>query len=199
MSLQDVQINYVSKNLSVPRETVRRNISSLTNNKTILRNQKGLYISSKWNSTNRNCFKKAQKIAESWVIAKMLKAIMLQNCISSFKGVKTELIHHRITFRSSKVSWIEQIVNLAVNIAQPLHCLYWSPQNATFKHSLARWRKVSLGQSFVHLNNEKKNPRVELTEWRCCYNLDYCALIKYSENLTPYSSTSIHSERKLLG
>ena len=45
-------INYVSKNLSVPRETVRRNISSLTNNKTILRNQKGLYISSKWLENN---------------------------------------------------------------------------------------------------------------------------------------------------
>ena len=45
-------INYVSKSLSVPRETVRRNISSLTNNKTILRNQKGLYISSKWLENN---------------------------------------------------------------------------------------------------------------------------------------------------
>ena len=45
-------INYVSKKLSVPRETVRRYISSLTKNKTILRDQKGLYISSKWIETN---------------------------------------------------------------------------------------------------------------------------------------------------
>lgn len=45
-------INFVSKNLSVPRETVRRNLTSLTENSTVLRNHKGLYVSSKWLSKN---------------------------------------------------------------------------------------------------------------------------------------------------
>ena len=45
-------INFVSKNLSVPRETVRRNLTSLTENSTVLRNHKGLYISSKWLNKN---------------------------------------------------------------------------------------------------------------------------------------------------
>ena len=45
-------INFVSKNLSVPRETVRRNLTSLTENSTVLRNHKGLYVSSKWLNKN---------------------------------------------------------------------------------------------------------------------------------------------------
>ena len=45
-------INFVSKNLSVPRETVRRNLTSLTGNSTVLRNHKGLYVSSKWLNKN---------------------------------------------------------------------------------------------------------------------------------------------------
>ena len=45
-------INFVSKNLSVPRETVRRNLTSLTENRTVLRNHKGLYVSSKWLNKN---------------------------------------------------------------------------------------------------------------------------------------------------
>ena len=47
-----VSINFVSKNLSVPRETVRRNLTSLTENSTVLRNHKGLYVSSKWLNKN---------------------------------------------------------------------------------------------------------------------------------------------------
>jgi len=45
-------INYISRSLDVPRETIRRNILSLVENTDLIRNDKGLYVSENWIKKN---------------------------------------------------------------------------------------------------------------------------------------------------
>ena len=45
-------INYISRSLDVPRETIRRNILSLVESKDLIRSDKGLYISENWIKKN---------------------------------------------------------------------------------------------------------------------------------------------------
>ena len=41
-------INYISRSLDVPRETIRRNILTLVDNSELIRNDGGLFVSEKW-------------------------------------------------------------------------------------------------------------------------------------------------------
>lgn len=45
-------INYISRSLDVPRETIRRNILSLVENTDLIRSDKGLYVSENWIKKN---------------------------------------------------------------------------------------------------------------------------------------------------
>ena len=45
-------INYISRSLDVPRETIRRNILSLVESTDLIRSDKGLYISENWIKKN---------------------------------------------------------------------------------------------------------------------------------------------------
>ena len=45
-------INYISRSLDVPRETIRRNILTLVDNSQLIRNDGGLFVSEKWIKKN---------------------------------------------------------------------------------------------------------------------------------------------------
>ena len=45
-------INYISRSLDVPRETIRRNILSLVESTDLIRSDKGLYVSENWIKKN---------------------------------------------------------------------------------------------------------------------------------------------------
>ena len=45
-------INYISRSLDVPRETIRRNILTLVDNSELIRNDGGLFVSEKWIKKN---------------------------------------------------------------------------------------------------------------------------------------------------
>jgi len=45
-------INYISRSLEVPRETIRRNILSLVESTDLIRSDKGLYVSENWIKKN---------------------------------------------------------------------------------------------------------------------------------------------------
>ena len=45
-------INYISRSLDVPRETIRRNILTLVDNSELIRSDEGLFVSEKWIKTN---------------------------------------------------------------------------------------------------------------------------------------------------
>lgn len=45
-------INYISRSLDVPRETIRRNILTLVDNSELIRNDEGLFVSEKWIKKN---------------------------------------------------------------------------------------------------------------------------------------------------
>ena len=45
-------INYISRSLDVPRETIRRNILTLVDNSELIRSDEGLFISEKWIKKN---------------------------------------------------------------------------------------------------------------------------------------------------
>ena len=45
-------INYISRSLDVPRETIRRNILSLVDNSELIRSDEGLFVSEKWIKKN---------------------------------------------------------------------------------------------------------------------------------------------------
>jgi predicted transcriptional regulator len=51
-TLNPVSINFVSRTLDVPRETIRRNILLLVNKNYLIRNQKGLFVSEVWIKKN---------------------------------------------------------------------------------------------------------------------------------------------------
>ena len=51
-TLNPVSINFISRTLDVPRETIRRNILLLVNKKDLIRNQKGLFVSEVWIKKN---------------------------------------------------------------------------------------------------------------------------------------------------
>jgi|TARA_Y100000992_G_scaffold193568_1_gene131523 hypothetical protein len=45
-------INYISRSLDVPRETIRRNILTLVDNSELIRSDEGLFVSEKWIKKN---------------------------------------------------------------------------------------------------------------------------------------------------
>ena len=45
-------INYISRSLDVPRETIRRNILTLVDNSELIRRDEGLFVSEKWIKKN---------------------------------------------------------------------------------------------------------------------------------------------------
>ncbi len=45
-------INYISRSLDVPRETIRRNVLTLVDNSELIRNDEGLFVSEKWIKKN---------------------------------------------------------------------------------------------------------------------------------------------------
>ena len=45
-------INYISRSLDVPRETIRRNILTLVDNLELIRSDEGLFVSEKWIKKN---------------------------------------------------------------------------------------------------------------------------------------------------
>ena len=45
-------INYISRSLDVPRETIRRNILTLVDNAELIRSDEGLFVSEKWIKKN---------------------------------------------------------------------------------------------------------------------------------------------------
>ena len=45
-------INYISRSLDVPRETIRRNILTLVENSELIRSDEGLFVSEKWIKNN---------------------------------------------------------------------------------------------------------------------------------------------------
>ena len=45
-------INYISRSLDVPRETIRRNILTLVDNSELIRSDEGLFVSEKWIKNN---------------------------------------------------------------------------------------------------------------------------------------------------
>ena len=45
-------INYISRSLDVPRETIRRNILTLVDNSELIRSDEGLFVSAKWIKKN---------------------------------------------------------------------------------------------------------------------------------------------------
>ena len=45
-------INYISRSLDVPRETIRRNILNLVDNSELIRSDEGLFVSEKWIKKN---------------------------------------------------------------------------------------------------------------------------------------------------
>ena len=45
-------INYISRSLNVPRETIRRNILTLVDNSELIRSDEGLFVSEKWIKKN---------------------------------------------------------------------------------------------------------------------------------------------------
>lgn len=45
-------INYISRSLDVPRETIRRNILTLVDNSELIRSNEGLFVSEKWIKKN---------------------------------------------------------------------------------------------------------------------------------------------------
>ena len=45
-------INYISRSLDVPRETIRRNILTLVENSELIRSDEGLFVSEKWIKKN---------------------------------------------------------------------------------------------------------------------------------------------------
>ena len=51
-TLNPVSINFVSRTLDVPRETIRRNILLLVNKNYLIRDQKGLFVSEVWIKKN---------------------------------------------------------------------------------------------------------------------------------------------------
>ena len=51
-TLNPVSINFISRSLDVPRETIRRNILLLVNKNYLIRNQKGLFVSEVWIKKN---------------------------------------------------------------------------------------------------------------------------------------------------
>jgi len=51
-TLNPVSINFISRSLDVPRETIRRNILLLVNKNYLIRNQKGLFVSEVWIEKN---------------------------------------------------------------------------------------------------------------------------------------------------
>ena len=51
-TLNPVSINFISRSLDVPRETIRRNILLLVNKNYLIRNKKGLFISEVWIEKN---------------------------------------------------------------------------------------------------------------------------------------------------
>jgi len=51
-TLNPVSINFISRTLDVPRETIRRNILLLVNKNDLIRNQKGLFVSEVWIKKN---------------------------------------------------------------------------------------------------------------------------------------------------
>ena len=51
-TLNPVSINFISRTLDVPRETIRRNILLLVNKNDLIRNQKGLFVSQVWIKKN---------------------------------------------------------------------------------------------------------------------------------------------------
>jgi len=50
--LSPTSINYISRSLDVPRETIRRNILLLVENNNLIRNDKGLFVSENWIKKN---------------------------------------------------------------------------------------------------------------------------------------------------
>ena len=51
-TLNPVSINFISRTLDVPRETIRRNILLLVKKNDLIRNQKGLFVSEVWIKKN---------------------------------------------------------------------------------------------------------------------------------------------------
>ena len=51
-TLNPVSINFISRTLDVPRETIRRNILLLVNKNYLIRDQKGLFVSEVWIKKN---------------------------------------------------------------------------------------------------------------------------------------------------
>ena len=45
-------INYISRSLDVPRETIRRNVLTLVDNSELIRSDEGLFVSEKWIKKN---------------------------------------------------------------------------------------------------------------------------------------------------
>jgi len=45
-------INYISRSLDVPRETIRRNVLTLVDGEDLIRNDNGIFVSEKWIKTN---------------------------------------------------------------------------------------------------------------------------------------------------
>ena len=50
--LSPTSINYISRSLDVPRETIRRNILLLVENNNLIRNDKGIFVSENWIKKN---------------------------------------------------------------------------------------------------------------------------------------------------